>query len=65
MATQFGYSVEVTLYNGDEAVTGTLVYSVNAYVKRTVDKETIDPESAALAKAIYNYGVSAVAYKNA
>lgn len=65
MATQFGYSVEVTLYNGDEAVTGTLVYSVNAYVKRTVDKETIDPEAAALAKAIYNYGVSAVAYKNA
>lgn len=65
MATQFGYSVEVTLYNGDEAVTGTLVYSVNAYVKRTVDKETIDPESAALAKAIYNYGVSAAAYKNA
>lgn len=65
MATQFGYSVEVTLYNGDDAVTGTLVYSVNAYVKRTVDKATIDPESAALAKAIYNYGVSAVAYKNA
>lgn len=65
MATQFGYSVEVTLYNGEEAVTGTLVYSVNAYVKRTVDKETIDPEAAALAKAIYNYGVSAVAYKNA
>ncbi len=65
MATQFGYSVEVTLYNGDDAVTGTLVYSVNAYVKRTVDKGTIDPESAELAKAIYNYGVSAVAYKNA
>ncbi len=51
----------VTAYSGDEAGS-TLTYSVKSYVKSKQDKED---DIAELAKAIYNYGLSAKAYRDA
>ncbi|MBQ8416805.1 MAG: hypothetical protein IJX13_07940, partial [Clostridia bacterium] len=65
-ATGFDTVYTFELYEGDTLVQ-TLTYSVSAYVYAMMDKTEGSQltEMAELARALYRYGVSAVAYKNA
>ena len=61
-ANKFGNEFVATF--GDDT-TYSVTYSVNAYVARNYDKYEQGSAMSDLLAAIYNYGVSAVAYVNA
>lgn len=66
-ATDFGTVYTFELYENDTLVQ-TLTYSVNSYVYAMMDKIDEDgqlTQMAVLARALYRYGASAVAYRNA
>ncbi len=66
-ATGFDTVYTFELYEG-ETLVQTLTYSVSSYVyamMNKVDNENNPTKMAELAKALYRYGTSAVAYKNA
>lgn len=67
-ATGFDTVYTFELYEG-EALVQTLTYSVSSYVYAMMNKTEADgttpTEMAELARALYRYGASAVAYKNA
>ena len=60
-ATQMRDMIDVTIYSGGTAISNTLRYSVESYVKSRLDNST-DQIMIALAKALMHYGDSAEAY---
>lgn len=66
LATEYGKKFEIKLYsteNGEEVLMQTLTYSVNFYVYQ-ICKKNANEKMVNLAKALYCYGQSAVAYQN-
>lgn len=60
-ATEFDSSVTAKFFRDGGQVGSTLSYSVNTYV--CAKQNDTDTALAALVKALYNYGTSAVSYK--
>ncbi len=61
-ATGFNDKYTLTAYNADGEVDAILTYSVASYV---YSKQNANSDMSALAKALYNYGQSAIAYATA
>ena len=62
MTSEFFDEVRVAVYKKDSRVSRHVLYSVAQYLKSVTDDKTFSDELIALAKAIYNYGLSAHVY---